>query len=404
MVRTRTLCALSIVLAAVLAAGLAWGAGKYGPGASDTEVKVGSIHPFSGPASSYGQIGKAITAYVAKINGEGGIKGRKINYIDLDDGYSPPKTVEQARKLVEQDEVLFLFNSLGTPTNSAIHKYMNAKKVPHVFLATGASKWGNPKEFPWTMGWQPPYTAEGAIYAKYILKNIPDAKIGILFQNDDYGKDYVNGFKDGLGKEGLKLIIKEITYEVTDPTIDSQVVELKNSGANVFFNVTTPKFAAQAIRKVYDIGWKCTHFLNNVSASVGSVLEPAGLEKAVDVITSVYAKDASDPQWYETQGYKDWSAWMDKYQPGGNKIDANNVYGYNVAQTLVHLLKMCGDDLTRENVMKQAASIKDLELGMLLPGVKINTGPEDFYPIEQEQLAKFDGKKWVLFGGILSAR
>jgi branched-chain amino acid transport system substrate-binding protein len=373
---------------------------KYDPGASDTEIKIGNIMPYSGPASAYGQIGKVEAAYIKKINDEGGINGRKINFISVDDGYSPPKAVEMARRLVEQDEVLLIFNSLGTPSNSAIQKYMNAKKVPQLFVATGAGKWGDPKNFPWTMGWQPNYETEGAIYGKYVVKTKPGAKIAVLYQNDDYGKDYLKGFKDGLGDK-VKQIVAEVTYEVTDPTVDSQIVQLKGSGADVLFNITTPKFAAMAIRKAYDIGWTPLHFLNNVSASIGSVLVPAGLEKSVGLISMGYLKDASDKQWDNDPGMKEWRAFMAKYLPDGNLADGNNIYGYSVAQTLVHVLKQAGNNLTRENVMKQAASIKDLQLSLALPGVKINTGPADFYPFESMQLTRFDGKQWVLFGEVI---
>ena len=373
------------------------------PGVTATEIKIGNTMPYSGGASAYGTIGKASAGYFKKINDEGGINGRKIRFISEDDGYSPPKAVEMVRKLVEQDQVLLVFNPLGTPSNTAIQKYLNEQKVPHLFLATGATKWGNPKDFPWTMGWQPNYQVEGKIYAAYLLKNIPSAKVGILYQNDDYGKDYLKGFKDGLGEAAKKLIVLEQTYEVTDPTVDSQIVNLKNSGANVFYNVTTPKFAAQAIKKAHEIGWKPVHFLNNVSASVGAVLKPAGLEASKDLITVLYAKDPTDPQWKNDKGYKDWLAFMQKYYPEGNTTDGFNVYGYNVAQTLVQVLKQCGNDLSRANVMKQAASLKDFELGMLLPGIKINTSPTDFYPIEQEQLARFNGEIWVAFGEIYDA-
>jgi branched-chain amino acid transport system substrate-binding protein len=342
-------------------------------------------------------------AFFKMINEQGGINGRKINSITLDDGYSPPRTVEMVRRLVEQDEVLMVVQPLGTPTNSAIHKYMNQRKVPQLFVATGATKWGDPEHFPWTMGWQPTYQAEGKIYAAYVLKNVPNAKVGILYQNDDYGKDYLKGFKDGLGDAAKKLIVSEQSYEVTDPTVDSQVVNLKNSGANVFFNITIPKFAAQAIKKAHDIGWKPLHLLNNVSASVGSVLKPAGFEASKDLITAQYLKDPTDPQWKNDQGFKDWLAFMKKHYPDGNVEDAFNVYGYTVAQTIVQTLKQCGNDLSRENVMRQAASLKNLELPMLLPGIKINTGPKDFYPIEQERLARFDGERWVLFGEIYDA-
>jgi branched-chain amino acid transport system substrate-binding protein len=372
-------------------------------GVTPTEIKIGNTNPYSGPASAYGTIGKAIGAYFKKVNDEGGINGRKINYITYDDGYSPPKTVEMVRKLVEQDQVAFVFNTLGTPTNSAIHRYMNQQKVPHLLVATGATKWNDPKNFPWTMGWQPNYQAEGRIYAQYVLKNVPDAKVGILYQNDDYGKDYLKGFKDGLGDAAKKLIVLEQTYETTDPTIDSQIVNLKNSGANVFFNVTIPKFAVQAIKKAHDIGWKPLHFLNSVSQSVGVVLKPAGLEASKGLLTTFYIKDPTDPQWKGGQDYKDWLAWMKKYYPEGNVEDGFNVYGYAVANTLVQVLKQCGNDVSRENVMRQAANLKDVTVPMLLPNVKINTSPTDFAPIEQEQLAKFDGERWVLFGELYDA-
>jgi branched-chain amino acid transport system substrate-binding protein len=393
-----------LTLAGLLAlAATAVPAAAQTPGVTATEIKVGNTMPYSGPASAYGTIGKASAAYFKKINEEGGINGRKINFVTEDDSYSPPKAVEMVRKLVEQDQVLLVFNPLGTPSNTAIQKYLNEQKVPQLFVATGATKWGNPKDFPWTMGWQPNYQVEGHIYAQYLLKNIPNAKVGVLYQNDDYGKDYLKGFKDGLGDAAKKLIIMEQTYEVTDPTVDSQIVNLKSSGANVFFNVTTPKFAAQAIKKAFEIGWKPVHFLNNVSASVGSVLKPAGLEASKDLITTLYAKDPTDPKWKNDKGYKDWLAFMQKYYPDGNLADGSNVYGYNVAQTLVQVLKQCGNDLSRANVMKQAANLKNFELGMLLPGIKINTGPTDFYPIEQEQLAKFSGETWVGFGEIFDA-
>ena len=372
-------------------------------GVTATEIKIGHTNPYSGPASAYGTIGKVIAAYFKKVNDEGGINGRKINFITYDDAYSPPKTVEMVRRLVEQDQVAFVFNTLGTPTNTAIHKYLNQQKVPQLFVATGATKWNDPKNFPWTMGWQPNYQAEAQIYAKYVLKNVPDAKIGILYQNDDYGKDYVKGLKDGLGDAAKKLIVSEQSYETTDPTIDSQILNLKSSGANVFFDVTIPKFAVQAIKKAHDIGWKPLHLLNSVSSSVGVVLKPAGLDASRDLLTTYYIQDPTDPQWKKLQGYKDWLAFMKKYYPDGNIEDAFNVYGYSAAQTLVHVLKQCGNDLSRENIMRQAANIKDLSLPMLLPGIKINTSPTDFAPIEQEQLAKFDGERWVLFGEIYDA-
>jgi branched-chain amino acid transport system substrate-binding protein len=376
---------------------------KYDIGATDTEIKIGNIMPYSGPASAYGVIGKTEQAYFNKINAEGGINGRKINFVSYDDGYSPPKTVEQARKLVESDEVLLVFNSLGTPPNSAIQKYMNSKKVPQLFVATGATKWNDPKEFPWTMGWQPNYQSESQIYAKYILKELPNAKIAILFQNDDYGKDYVKGLKDGLGAKAASMIVAEESYETTQPTIDSSIVKLKSTNADVFFNVTTPKFAAQAIKKMTEIEWKPLHFLNNVSVSIGSVMKPAGFENAQGIISSSYLKDTSDPQWKDDAGMKAFDEFLAKYFPEGNRIDANLMYGYTVAQGLVHVLKNCGDNLTRENIMKQAASIQNLELGGLLPGIKVNTSATDFAPLSQLQLMKFKGETWDRFGEIISA-
>jgi branched-chain amino acid transport system substrate-binding protein len=372
---------------------------KYDPGADDKEIKVGGIHPYSGPASAYGTIGKAIGAYFDKVNAEGGINGRKIKFLAQDDGYNPAKTVEMARKLVEEDEVLLVFNPLGTPPNTAIQKYMNQKKVPQLFVATGATKWGDPKNFPWTMGWQPNYQTEGRIYAEHILETKPNAKVGVLYQNDDYGKDYLKGLEDGLGDKAKTLIVSKVSYEVTDPTVDSQILTLKAAGADTFFNITTPKFAAQAIKKAAEIGWKPVHYLNNVSASVGSVLTPAGLENSVGLITTQYGKDPTDPQWANDKGMQDWRAWMQKYYPSGDVKDASNVYGYAVAMTLVQVLKQCGDNLTRENVMKQAASL-EMTLPTALPGINIKTGPDDFYPIEREQLARFDGKTWVVFGKV----
>ena len=372
---------------------------KYDPGATDKEIKVGNINPYSGPASSYGSIGKSIGTYFDKINDEGGVNGRMIKYITLDDGYNPARTVEQARKLVEQEEVLILFQPLGTPPNSAIHKYMNDKKVPHLFVATGATKWGDPKNFPWTMGWQPNYQSESKVFAGHILDTKPNAKIGILYQNDDYGKDYLKGFEDGLGAKAASMIVAKVTYEVTDPTVDSQIVSLKASGADTFFNITTPKAAAQAIKKAAEIGWKPVHYLNSVSSSVGNVMVPAGLENGVGLLTAQYIKDPTDPQFQKGKEWDDWVAWMKKYHPTGAMNDNFNVYGYTVAQTLVQVIKQAGDNLTRDNIMKQAASL-DMTLPMLLPGVNIKTGPDDFYPIEREQLARFNGKTWELFGKV----
>lgn len=376
-------------------------AAQYDTGANDKEIKLGGTHPFSGAASAYGAFGKAVSGYFKSINDAGGVNGRKIVYVDLDDGYSPPKTVEQIRRLVEQEEVLAIFNSLGTPSNSAIRQYLNDKKVPHIFVATGATKWGDYEHYHWTIGWQPNYQTEGKIYARYILDNIPNAKIGILFQNDDYGKDYVAGMKIGLGSK-TNLIVAEQSYEVSDPTVDSQMVNLKNSGANVFFNVTTPKFAAQAIKAAAGIGWKPVHFLNNVSNSIGAVLTPAGLEASQGLISASYYKDPDDPHWNNDSGMKAWRAWMAKYQPDASIHDNFYVIGYLQAQTMVQALKQCGDNLTRENLLKQAANLHNLELDMLLPGIKVNTSPTDYSPIEQEQLERFDGKRWVLFGKVIN--
>jgi branched-chain amino acid transport system substrate-binding protein len=376
---------------------------KYDIGATDTEIKIGNIMPYSGPASAYGVIGKTEEAYFRKINAEGGINGRKINFVSYDDAYSPPKTVEQARKLVESDEVLLIFNSLGTAMNSAIQKYLNTKKIPQLFVATGATKWNDPKEFPWTMGWQPNYQSETQIYAKYILKEKPNARIAVLYQNDDYGKDYLKGLKDGLGAKAASMIVAEDSYETSEPTIDTHIVKLKSSDADVFINIASPKFAAQAIRKIAEIQWKPLQFLNNVSNSIGGVITPAGLENAQGIISSAYLKDPTDQQWTTDAGMKAWNEFLDTYFPDANRTDASVIYGYTAAQTMVYVLKQCGDDLTRENVMKQAASIKDLELGGLLPGVKINTSATDFAPLSQLQLLKLKGLTWERFGEIISA-
>jgi branched-chain amino acid transport system substrate-binding protein len=375
---------------------------KYDPGASDTEIKIGNTNPYSGNASAYGNIGKTIEAVFKMVNDNGGINGRKINFITYDDGYSPPKTVEMVRKLVEEDKVLFVFNTLGTPPNTAIHKYMNSRKVPHLFVATGASKWGQPKEFPWTMGWQPDYATEAAIYAKHILSTVKDAKIGILMQNDDYGKDYYNGFLRGLGKENEKLIVHRATYEVTDPTVDSQMIALKNSGANVFFNITIPKFAAQAIKKAGEIGWKPVHYLNNVSSSFATVFKPAGLEASQGIILALYRKDQADPQWKDAADITAWREFMAKYMPSANIADDGHNYGYSVAHTLIEVLKKAGDNLTRENIMKQAASIQGFEAPMLLPGIKVNTSATDFYPLESVRLARVKGESFELFGDVIA--
>jgi branched-chain amino acid transport system substrate-binding protein len=388
----------------MIAAALAFPASaqkKYDPGASDTEIRIGNTNPYSGPASAYGTIAKSIAAYFRMVNDQGGINGRKVSFISYDDSYSPPKTVEMVRKLVEQDNVLFVFQTLGTPSNTAIHKYMNMKKVPQMHVATGATKWNDPKNFPWTMGWQPNYQSEARAYAQHILNTKPDANIGVLFQNDDYGKDYLKGFKDGLGEKARAMIVAEVSYEVSDPTVDSQIVQLQASGANVFFNITTPKFAAQAIRKAYDIGWKPLQYLNNVSGSVGSVLTPAGLEKSIGIISSHYLKDATDKQWTNDAAIGRWREFMKKYYPDGDQADIFNVYGYTVAATLQEVLTKCGDNLTRENVMQQAASMKGFRVDTMLPGIAITTGADDFAPLESVQLQRFDGKQWQLFGEVM---
>ncbi|MET4198279.1 ABC transporter substrate-binding protein [Bradyrhizobium sp. LA6.12] len=375
---------------------------KYDSGASDTEIKIGNIMPYSGPASAYAAIGKAEEAYFNKINAEGGINGRKIKFISYDDGYSPPKTVEQARKLVESDGVLLIFGSLGTSTNGAIRKYMNEKKVPQLFVASGASKWNDPKQYPWTMGWQPSYASEARIYAKYVMKEKPDAKIGVLYQNDDFGKDYLKGLKDGLGAKA-SMIVLEDGYDTSEPAIDEHVVKLKASGADVFLSITTPKFAAQAIKKAAEINWHPVHIISNVSASVGGVLEPAGLEISQGILSASYTKDGSDPQWNADDGMKKFYNFLAQYDPKANKLDAGVVFGYAAAQTMVKVLQMCGDELTHENVMKQAASLKDFEPDTLLPGIKINTSADNFAPIEQLQMMRFKGRKWELFGDIISS-
>jgi branched-chain amino acid transport system substrate-binding protein len=366
------------------------------------EIKIGNTNPYSGPASAYGTIGKALGAYFKKVNDEGGINGHRVNYISYDDAYSPPKAVEMVRKLVEQDQVAALFQTLGTPTNTAIHRYVNQQKIPHLFVATGATKWNDPKNFPWTMGWQPNYQTEGQIYAKYIMKEKPNAKIAILYQNDDYGKDYLKGMKDGLGAKA-NMIVAESSYEVSEPTIDSHIVKLKSSGADVFFNIATPKFAAQAIKKMGEIDWKPLHFLNNVSASIGSVIKPAGFENAQGIISAQYIKDATDPSWKDDPAIKRFDEFLAKYYPEGNRIDVFVMFGYTVAQTMVQTLKQAGDNLTRENVMKEAANLKNLEHDTFLPGVKINTSPTDFAPISSLQLIRLKGEAWDRFGEVLSA-
>jgi ABC-type branched-subunit amino acid transport system substrate-binding protein len=374
---------------------------KYDPGASDTEIKIGNIMPYSGPSSSYALIGQTEAAYFKKINDEGGINGRKIVFVSYDDAYSPPKAVEQARKLLESDEVLLVFSPLGTASNLAIQKYLNAQKVPQLFVASGATRFGDPQRFPWTMGWVPNYQSEGRIYAKHVLQHYPDGKIAALWQNGDAGKDQMKGLRDGLGdKAGM--LVADASFEVTDPTVDSQIARLRDSGANIFFYWGTPKAAAQSIRKVAEIGWKPTFYLSSTSSSIGSVLKPAGLENAKGIISAAYYKDPSDPTMKQDSDVQQWDAFMDKYLPQANKTDTNAVFGYAAAATLVEVLLRCGDDLTRANVMKQAASLKDVRIAMLLDGLTINTGPDDFFPIEQMQLMRFDGQAWHLSGELIN--
>jgi branched-chain amino acid transport system substrate-binding protein len=405
MMHTRVLShAKSIALAGLLAVAVASAAHaqkRYDPGATDTEIKIGNIMPYSGPASAYATIGKTEAAYFTKVNAEGGINGRKINFISYDDGYSPPKAVEQARKLVEADEVLLIFNSLGTPSNSAIQKYMNAKKVPQIFVSSGAAKWNDPKNFPWTIGWQPSYQVEARIYAAYILKNYPGKTIAILYQNDDFGKDYVIGLREGLGDQAGKLIVVETSYETTSPTVDSQVVQIKGANPDIFINVSTPKFAAQAIKKISELAWHPVQFLTNVSASVGGVMKPAGYEASQDILSAAYLKDPKDPQWKNDAAMNEWRAFMTKWYPEGDQEDAATTFGYGIAKGLEQVLRQCGDDLTRENVMKQAANL-NFEIGVYLPGTHIKTSATDFAPLEQLQMMRFKGESWELFGPMMS--
>jgi ABC-type branched-subunit amino acid transport system substrate-binding protein len=396
--------ARSAVLAGLLAASVATAANaqkKYDPGATDTEIKIGNIMPYSGPLSAYATIGKTEAAYFKKINEEGGINGRKINFISYDDGYNPAKTVEQARKLVEDDEVLLIFNPLGTPGNTAIQKYMNAKKVPQLFVSTGAAKWNDPKNFPWTMGWQPNYQTEARIYAAYILKNHPGKTIAILYQNDDFGKDYVIGLQEGLGDQAKKLIIMESSYETTSPTVDSQVVQIRSANPDIFINISTPKFAAQAIKKINELKWNPVHFLTNVSGSIGGVMKPAGFDNDQGILSTTYLKDPQDPQWKNDPGLNEWRAFMRKWYPEGDQQDAATVFAYGVARGLEQVLRQCKDDLTRANVMKQAANL-NFEIGIFLPGTRIKTSPTDYAPLEQLQMMRFKGESWELFGPVMS--
>jgi len=371
------------------------------PGVTATEIKIGQTEAYSGPASAYGAIGRGLVAYFTRVNDQGGIAGRKINFISVDDGYLPPKTVEQTRRLVEQEGVAFILNGLGTPSNSAVQRYLNQKKVPQLFVASGADKWANPKEFPWTIGFQPSYRTEGQIYAKYILQNKPDGKVAILYQNDDFGKDYVIGMRDGLGDKYDRMVVKAISYEVTDPTIDSQAVTLQGSGADVLVSAATPKFAAQIIRKIYDLGWKPLHLLTDVSLSVGAVINPAGPERAIGLVAAAYLKDSGDPAWKDDPGMNEWRAFMKEYMPDSDVTDLNYLYAYAVGGATMQVLKQCNGDFSRESVMKQAANLKNLHLPTLLPGIVINTSSTDFRPIKQMQLQKWNGSRWELFGNVI---
>ncbi|MCA6107249.1 ABC transporter substrate-binding protein [Bradyrhizobium sp. CNPSo 4026] len=399
--RMQTLVVPTVFTVAMVLVTVANAQKKYDSGASDTEIKVGNIMPYSGPASSYGVIGKTEAAYFNMVNADGGINGRKINFISYDDAYSPPKAIEQARKLVESDEVLLIFQPLGTPSNSATMKYMNAKKVPQLFVASGGTKFSDPKNLPWTMGFQPNYQSEGRIYAKYILTHFPNSKIAVFWQNDDAGKDQFKGLKDGLGDKA-SMIVADKSYEVSDPSVDSQIVALHDSGADIFFSWAAPKGSAQAIRKVGELGWKPKFFLANTATSVASVLKPAGLQYAKGIISTAYLKDPTDPTWKDDPGVQAWRAFMDKYYPDGDKANANNVYGYVQAQAMVQVLRQCGDNLTRENVMKQAANLKNFRSDLMLPGIMVNTDPDDYFPIEQMQLMRFNGEAWELFGDVIT--
>jgi branched-chain amino acid transport system substrate-binding protein len=400
--KRRTFVGGASAAALISASGVAFGQKKYDDGASDTEIRLGHTNPYSGPASSYGVIGKTIQAYWKSVNEQGGINSRKVNFITYDDGYQPPKTVEMVRKLVEEDKVLACFNTLGTPCNTAIHKYMNSRMVPQLYVATGASKWGDPKNYPWTMGYQPDYHTEGVIYAKHLLGNVKNPKIGVIMQNDDFGKDYWNGFREGLGKDADK-VVKHVTYETTDPTVDSQIIQLKDSGANAFFIIAIPKFAAQAMRKTGDLNWKPVMYLSNVSSSVTSAMKPAGFENVQGVITAQYLMDPTDRQWDSHDEMKAWRAWMMKSNPGASLEDASNVFAYSVSRLMHETLKRCGDTLTRENVMRQAASFRKFRLPMLLPGITVSTSSTDYYPIQAVQLSRFKGESWDLFGDVMHA-
>nr|WP_146992382.1 ABC transporter substrate-binding protein [Bradyrhizobium macuxiense] len=395
--------AMAPILSVLLAAQALAGEKRYGPGANDTEIRIGNTSPYSGPASAFSMVAKTEQAYFRKVNAEGGVNGRRIVFLSYDDAYSPPKTVEQTRRLVESDEVLLVFNALGTAANSAVQKYLNSKRVPQLFVSSGAAKWNDPQNFPWTMGFTPSYETEGFIYARYVLSERPAAKIAILFQNDDFGKDYLKGIKQGLGDKAASMIVAEEAFDVSEPTIGSHIVKLKATGADVMFDIATPKFAAQAIKRMSELGWKPLHFLSYVSASIGSVIKPAGFDNAQGLISAAYFKDPNDPGWTDDPGLVQLNAFLDGYFPGADRSDTLIVNGYNTAQALVYLLRQCGDDLTRENVMRQAAHLTDVELGMLLPGIRLNTSPGDFAPIKQWQLMRFEGTNWRLFGDLMRA-
>ncbi len=396
--RISVFAASALLLA--LGSGAATAQKKNDTGATNTEIKIGNIAPYSGPASSYATIAKTQAAYFKMINEAGGINGRKINFISYDDGYSPPKTVEQVRRLVESDEVFAIYQVIGTPGKSAIQKYLNQKGVPQTFIGSGATKWADPKNFPWSMAWQPNYQSEARIYARYIQKNYPGKTVGILYQNDDFGKDSLTGFNEAFGKDKAKIIVAEVPYEVTAPTVDSQVVQIKGANPDIFINISTPKFAAQAIKKIGEMKWTPVHILTNVSVSIASVMKPAGFENAQDIISAAYLKDPNDPQWKNDPGLNEWRAFMTKWYPEGDQTDAATVFGYGVAQGLVQALKQCGDEMTRANLMKQLAAM-DMEIGIYLPGIRVKTSPTDFSPLEQLQLMKFKGELWELFGPLM---
>jgi branched-chain amino acid transport system substrate-binding protein len=395
--------AATAVLAFALCAGPAAAQKKYDPGATDTEIKLGQTMPYSGPLSGFITLAKAEIAYFAMINEKGGVNGRKLTLISLDDGYSPPKTVEQTRRLIEEDQVLAISGSLGTPTNAAVQKYLNGKKVPQLFLASGASRWNDPRNFPYTMTLTPIYTAEASIYAAYVLKEVKEPKVAVLYQNDDFGKDFLKGFRDRLGDKA-SIIVREVSYEVTDATVDSQIIDLAGTKANVFLNISTPKFAVQAIRKAHELGWKPLQFIDNPAASIGIVMRPAGVEASRGIISAAFVKDPTDPQYKDDPEFKAWVEWMKKYFPSGSLEDPQNVVGYVQAQTMVQVLKQCGDNLTRENVMKQAANLKGFHPAMLLKGIDMTTSPTDYQPMEEMLLQRFNGERFEVFGELLSAK